>query len=258
MDITIHRRYPAGWFHGGIVDRWWHKPVMETWTHGGNMEYSLSVDDIVQQTGINTSTVRRYLREYSDFIPSTPINRKQSMYARETIDIVNRISELYTAGKYTRDIGELLKYEFSISVPVEGVVRLPEATSDETSVVVADEIRDLQQQINRVVMLAESLIEKTTQIEEHDAEIKTLRRDLVDTKAQVTGYVDQLISFERVVRDQNQDPRLAAVAAEVQQNALTIQQQNATIALLTEEITAIRQHQAESFIYKLRQTFGLR
>ena len=86
------------------------------------MEYPLTVDDIVQQTGINASTIRRYLREFSEFIPSMPINRKQTMYGQETIAIVTRISELYAIGKYTRDIMEVFRYEVSLSVGVSSVV----------------------------------------------------------------------------------------------------------------------------------------
>lgn len=198
------------------------------------MEYPLTVDDIVQQTGINASTIRRYLREFSEFIPSMPINRKQTMYGQETIAIVTRISELYAIGKYTRDIMEVLRYEVPISVEVSRVVEMPE--SDETALMVQPDVHELQEQIDRIVALAESLVEKTLQIDEHEAEITALRQTLVDTRSQVAGCVDQLTAIERGIRNQAVDPRLDALTAEMRQTTALIQQQNATIAALTDEI----------------------
>lgn len=197
------------------------------------MEYPLTVDNIVQQTGINASTVRRYLREFNEFIPSVPINRKQTMYGRETVAIVTRISELYAVGKYTPDIIETLRYEVPISVEVSAI-EMPE--SDETALMVQPNVHELQEQIDRIVALAESLVEKTLQIDEHDVEIAALRQTMVDTRVQVAGCVEQLTAVERGIRNPPPDSRVDALAAEIRQNAALIQQQNATIASLADEI----------------------
>ncbi|MDD4050881.1 MAG: MerR family transcriptional regulator [candidate division Zixibacteria bacterium] len=203
------------------------------------MEYSLTVDDIVQQTGFTTSTVRRYLRDFTDFIPSNPINRKQVLYGEETVAIVTRISDLYGSGKYTPDIREILKYEVPMTVEVHEVVELPK--SDEIAVAIRPDVQD---QIDRVVALAESLVEKMQQIDDHETEITAMRQTLVDTRAQVTGCIDQMTAVERAMRDES---RVDALTRE-------IQQQNATIASLTDEIAAFRQ-QPVTFWGWVRQTF---
>ncbi len=57
----------------------------------------LSIEDLVQETGIPDRTIRRYLRQYSQYLPVKRNNRSYLLHSSGTVQLI-RIRDLYANG----------------------------------------------------------------------------------------------------------------------------------------------------------------
>jgi len=82
------------------------------------VEEWLSIAEIAEKTGIPENTARRYVGKFSDFIQVKSTGRAKK-YPPDTIQVVERISQLYQAGKGTDEIYELLSREQPLMVRID-------------------------------------------------------------------------------------------------------------------------------------------
>lgn len=78
----------------------------------------LSVADISKMTRIPAPTARRYASLFKDFLCGTKVGRV-TRYPEESVQVFNRISQLYSEGRVTHEIEEILRSEMPRTIDVE-------------------------------------------------------------------------------------------------------------------------------------------
>lgn len=78
----------------------------------------LSVSDISKMTRIPAPTARRYASLFKDFLCGTKVGRV-TRYPEESIQVFNRISQLYSEGRVTHEIEEILRSEMPRTIDVD-------------------------------------------------------------------------------------------------------------------------------------------
>lgn len=222
----------------------------------------LRVADIVDQTDIPESSIRRYLKQFNDFVVCKQSGRA-IMYAAETVPLMNRVVALYNEGKSTTEIYDILRYEVPIvTEPISSAdERIEPVETMETSLVSCEyppgeQLQELQCQIQGFVDVLEAVLTKTQRIDQHDDTIQLLQRDLIDAKVEFNQYVTRFTELDQMSHHQSTiDTKLEATRDEIRQNTMIIQQQDEKIASLRQELELLRKSQPVPFLTKLKRVF---
>jgi hypothetical protein len=177
----------------------------------------MALSDIAKQTGIPAPTARRYAALFKDFLSGRRIGR-MTRYPNEALAVFERVSELYTDGRITSEIEDILRREFPRTIevgPAAEPIALPavvhdlpgnlaEVLSDALSTALSDSIAHFSAALDK-------LAEQKTSLDTHQGDITKLkngfvllarnlkrmaRRDQADVSAQVERLAERLRSME--------------------------------------------------------------
>lgn len=219
------------------------------------MEYTLKVADIAEQTKIPESSVRRYLRQFNDFITSKRFGRA-TVYSQDVVPLITRIGNLYTEGKSTTEIFEILKRDTPITISPDST----EAALAPTTYTTIEQFTEFQHQVEELTSLLELILSRTEQLETHDSAIQAIQREVIDTKAQLNESINKLHLIDQITREQDSiGKRFDEITQILHQTTATIEQQNETIIALNHELATLREAQSASPspIQKLKKMLNL-
>jgi hypothetical protein len=177
----------------------------------------MALSDIAKHTGIPAPTARRYAALFKDFLSGRRIGR-MTRYPEEALAVFRRVSELYTDGRITSEIEDILRREFPRTIevgPAAEPIALPavvhdlpgnlaEVLSDALSTALSDSIAHFSEALDK-------LAEQKTSLDTHQGDITKLKngfvllarnlkrvakRDQADVSAQVAKLSDRLRAME--------------------------------------------------------------
>lgn len=127
-------------------------------------------------TRIPAPTARRYATLFKDFLCGTKVGRV-TKYPEESVQVFNRISQLYSEGRVTHEIEEILRGELPRTVEVEGsqpapCVPSPSAQSGE----LAQSFSDIME---RVADCMETMADQRRLIERQQEDVQKLKTAFV-------------------------------------------------------------------------------
>jgi len=177
----------------------------------------LALSDIAKRTGIPAPTARRYAALFRDFLSGRRLGR-MTRYPEESVAVFQRVSELYTEGRITAEIEEILRREFSRTIevgPATEPIALP-AVADDLPANLADALSDalseaLSNSIAHFSDALDKLAEQKTSLDAHQNDIEKLkngfvmlarnlkrvaRRDQVDVSTQVERLAERIKFME--------------------------------------------------------------
>lgn len=134
----------------------------------------LSVADISKMTRIPAPTARRYASLFKDFLCGTKVGRV-TKYPEESVQVFNRISQLYSEGRVTHEIEEILRSELPRTIDVEA--------SEPCSVPVPFSNSELSQAftdvMDRVASCMEIIADQKQVIESQQEDVRKLKTAFV-------------------------------------------------------------------------------
>jgi len=197
----------------------------------------LALSDIAKRTGIPAPTARRYAALFKDFLSGRRLGR-MTRYPEDSVAVFQRISELYTDGRITAEIEELLRREFPRTIevgPAAEPIALPavaedlpghlaEALSDALSEALSSSIAQFSDALGK-------LAEQKTSLDTHQSDINKLKNGFVllarnlkrvakREQADVSAQVEKLGERLRVM-----EPKLAVM----EEISLTLTSDNADL-----------------------------
>lgn len=145
----------------------------------------LALSDIAKRTGIPAPTARRYAALFKEFLSGRRLGR-MTRYPEDTLAVFQRISELYTEGRITAEIEEMLRREYPRTievgpasdplalpaVPQELPANLGEILSDALSEALSSSIAQFSSALDR-------LAEQKTNLDAHQQDISQLKNGFV-------------------------------------------------------------------------------
>jgi len=145
----------------------------------------LALSDIAKHTGIPAPTARRYAALFKDYLSGRRLGR-MTRYPEESVAIFQRISELYTEGRITAEIEEMLRKEFPRTIevgPATEPLALPAVTQDlpdHLAEVLSDALSEaLSSSIAQFSSALDKLSEQKTSLDSHQADINKLKNGFV-------------------------------------------------------------------------------
>ncbi len=145
-----------------------------------------TLPEIAREAGVSESTCRRYVKNFSDFIPMESRGRV-NLYGSDAIPVLKRVKELYDAGFNTSEIGVALAQEFSRTIETSPVT----SGGDHSRV---GDLPDTKGIVNE-------LVEQLQNIKSRDADIVKIKQFLVNMKKQlqeVEAGRKEMPSFENI------------------------------------------------------------
>lgn len=181
----------------------------------------MALSDIAKRTGIPAPTARRYAALFKDFLSGRRLGR-MTRYPDEAVAVFQRISELYTQGRITAEIEDILRREYPRTIevgPASEPIALPAVAQDlpahlaeALSDALADALADaLSASIAQFSGALDKLAEQKTSLDSHQSDIDKLkngfvllarnlkrlaRRDQADTTALIDRLTDRLRDME--------------------------------------------------------------
>jgi hypothetical protein len=145
----------------------------------------MALSDIAKRTGIPAPTARRYAALFKDFLSGRRIGR-MTRYPDQAVAVFQRISELYSQGRITAEIEDILRREFPRTIevgPASDPIPLP-AVVDELPSHLADVLSDalseaLNSSISRFSDALEKLAEQKSSLDAHQSDIEKLKNGFV-------------------------------------------------------------------------------
>jgi len=177
----------------------------------------LALSDIAKRTGIPAPTARRYAALFRDFLSGRRLGR-MTRYPEESVAVFLRVSELYTEGRITAEIEEILRREFSRTIevgPATEPIALP-AVADDLPANLAEALSDALSEAlsNSIAHFSDALgklAEQKTSLDAHQNDIEKLkngfvmlarnlkrvaRRDQADVSTQVERLAERIKIME--------------------------------------------------------------
>ncbi len=173
--------------------------------------------DIARRTGIPAPTARRYAALFKDFLSGRRLGR-MTRYPDEAVAVFQRISELYTQGRITAEIEDILRREYPRTIevgPASEPIALPAVAQDlpaHLAEALSDALSDaLSSSIAHFSEALGKLAEQKTSLDSHQSDIDKLkngfvllarnlkrlaRRDQADTTALIDRLTDRLRDME--------------------------------------------------------------
>jgi hypothetical protein len=196
----------------------------------------LALSDIAKRTGIPAPTARRYAALFKDYLSGRRLGR-MTRYPDEALGIFNRISELYTEGRITAEIEEMLRKEFPRTIevgPAAEPIALPAVTDlpDHLAEVLSDALSEaLSNSIAHFSDALDKLSEQKTSLDSHQTDINKLKNGFVllarnlkrvakREQADVTSQVEALAERVKVM-----EPKLSVM----EEISLTLTSDNADL-----------------------------
>lgn len=133
----------------------------------------LSVAEIAKQTRIPAPTARRYASLFKDFLGGNKIGRT-TKYPESSVAVFNRISELYTEGRVTQEIEDILKSEVPRTIDVETVHEGSAKDAHATGF-----MSTMQEMIEKIASCMDVIADQKTLIEQQNEDIKKLKTAFV-------------------------------------------------------------------------------
>ncbi|HWR05212.1 MAG TPA: hypothetical protein VN419_14490 [Humidesulfovibrio sp.] len=197
----------------------------------------LALSDIAKLTGIPAPTARRYAALFKDFLSGRRLGR-MTRYPEHAVVVFQRIGELYTEGRITSEIEDILRREFPRTIevgPASEPIALPAVVHDlpdNLAEVLSDALSEaLSNSITHFSDALEKLAEQKTSLDTHQTDITKLKNGFVllarnlkrvakREQADVSAQVDRL--SERL---KNIEPKLAVM----EEISLTLTSDNADL-----------------------------
>jgi DNA repair exonuclease SbcCD ATPase subunit len=145
----------------------------------------LALSDIARRTGIPAPTARRYAALFKDFLSGRRLGR-MTRYPEDALVVFQRISELYSQGRITAEIEDMLRQEFPRTIevgPSTAPIALPAVTESLPSHL-AEALSDalseaLSSSISHFTDALEKLAEQKTNLDSHQTDIDKLKNGFV-------------------------------------------------------------------------------
>lgn len=195
----------------------------------------MALSDIAKRTGIPAPTARRYAALFKDFLAGRRLGR-MTRYPEESLAVFRRISELYTEGRITAEIEDLLRRDFPRTIEIGSEpIALPALAQDLPSHL-AEALSDalaeaLSASISQFSSALDKLAEQKTSLDTHQSDITKLKNGFVllarnikrvarREQADVSTQVDRLAERIRLM-----EPKLAVM----EEITLTLTSDNADL-----------------------------
>lgn len=194
--------------------------------HGGDdvVEYTLKVADLADMSGIPESSVRRYLKQFSEFVVSKEVGRANA-YPPETVTLLVRIAELYKDSKSTPEILDILRFEVPINLPDCAA----ESSLLPQTYLTAEQLATLQSDFGNFSMLLRG-VEKT----------------VTEFKETTDHHTSEMASFNK---------RIDKAITDMNENMRLIRTQNEMIDALRTELLELRSTRRVSILSKIKNYF---
>jgi hypothetical protein len=145
----------------------------------------LALSDIAKHTGIPAPTARRYAALFKDFLCGRRLGR-MTRYPEESVSVFQRIGELYTEGRITSEIEDILRREYPRTIevgPAMEPIALPAVVHDlpgNLAEVLSDALSDaLSNSIAHFSDALDKLAEQKTSLDTHQTDITKLKNGFV-------------------------------------------------------------------------------
>jgi hypothetical protein len=177
----------------------------------------MALSDIAKRTGIPAPTARRYAALFKDFLSGKRLGR-MTRYPDEAVAVFQRIGELYTEGRITAEIEDILRREYPRTIevgPASEPIALPAVAQDlpgHLAVALSDALAQaLSASISNFTDALEKLAEQKTSLDTHQSDITKLKngfvllarnlkrlakRDQADTAALVDALAERVRDME--------------------------------------------------------------
>lgn len=197
----------------------------------------LALSDIAKHTGIPAPTARRYAALFKDFLSGRRLGR-MTRYPEESVGVFQRIGELYTEGRITAEIEDILRREFPRTIevgPATEPIALPAVVKDlpgNLAEVLSDALSEaLSNSIAHFSDALDKLAEQKTSLDTHQTDITKLKNGFVllarnlkrvakREQADLSSQVERLAE-----RFKNIEPKLAVM----EEISLTLTSDNADL-----------------------------
>lgn len=197
----------------------------------------LALSDIAKRTGIPAPTARRYAALFKDFLSGRRLGR-MTRYPEESLAIFQRIAELYTEGRITPEIEDILRVEFTRTIevgPAAEPIALPAVAHDlppNLGQVLSDALSEaLSNSIANFSSALEKLAEQKTSLDAHQSDIEKLKNGFVLLARNLKRYakseqLDVSTQLEKLTeRIRVMEPKLAVM----EEITLTLTSDNADL-----------------------------
>lgn len=145
----------------------------------------LALSDIARRTGIPAPTARRYAALFKDFLSGRRLGR-MTRYPEDALGVFQRISELYSQGRITAEIEDMLRQEFPRTIevgPSMEPIALPavaESLPSHLAEALSDALSEaLSSSISHFTDALEKLAEQKTNLDSHQTDIDKLKNGFV-------------------------------------------------------------------------------
>lgn len=145
----------------------------------------LALSDIAKRTGIPAPTARRYASLFKDFLSGKRLGR-MTRYPEDVLAVFQRIGELYSEGRITAEIEDILRTEYPRTIEVGPAVEpmaLPAHTQEaptQLAELLSDALSEaLSASIAQFSSALDHLAEQKTSLDAHQNDIEKLKNGFV-------------------------------------------------------------------------------
>lgn len=171
-----------------------------------NMFEWFSISELAEKSGIAESTVRRYLNNFNVFFRDKG-GKRSKKYEANSINILNRIRELFEQGKESEEVRHILSREYSMIIDgdsevvtdenQERNVDLPALKTSEDTVVIR-ELLEEQRDFNK--MLLDLLQKQETRIQQLTDEVAATKENIGITEEVVQKEPEKKSFIQRLFK----------------------------------------------------------
>lgn len=136
--------------------------------------------EIAEKCQIPENTVRRYCKNFKEYIPSKKYGRA-TRYSADSINILQNISALYSKGHTTLEIQDLLRGQYPQTVELEEK-NLPVGTIQQIATAL-DKLASQEKEINELKQKVQKMEEYQTEtLDKRDQRLMETMRKMIDEK----------------------------------------------------------------------------